>query len=104
MIMVGILLRLLISSILLINYTTCIKRKERDIYYFCQILFCNILIIREDVIAQLRDVHMYLGVPYALPPTGPLRFKDPVACPLWDGEKMAGEYGGYLQIKAFVDF
>jgi carboxylesterase 2 len=36
---------------------------------------------------------MFLGVPFAQPPVGPLRFKDPVTFPLWTGERSATEFG-----------
>ena len=40
-----------------------------------------------------RDVNVFLGVPYAQPPVGPLRFKDPAPFPLWKGERSATEFG-----------
>jgi len=40
-----------------------------------------------------REIHCFLGVPFAEPPVGPLRFKDPVPLPLWTGERTATEYG-----------
>ena len=39
-----------------------------------------------------RDVDAYLGIPYAEPPVGPLRFKAPVA-KSWSGELQATKIG-----------
>ncbi len=38
-------------------------------------------------------LNVYLGIPYAKPPTGSLRYKPPVAEPKWDGIFDAYEYG-----------
>jgi para-nitrobenzyl esterase len=43
---------------------------------------------------NVRDgVHEFLGVPYAAPPVGPLRFRAPVHPAPWDGERDATHYG-----------
>ncbi|XP_035695733.1 fatty acyl-CoA hydrolase precursor, medium chain-like [Branchiostoma floridae] len=39
------------------------------------------------------DVETYLGVPYATPPTGPLRLRNPVPHPEWDGIRNATANG-----------
>ena len=39
-----------------------------------------------------RRVDAYLGIPYAEPPVGPLRFKAPVS-KAWSGELLATSYG-----------
>lgn len=39
--------------------------------------------IRRNVMG--KDVHIYLGVPYAKPPLGPLRFKKPIPLEPWNG-------------------
>ena len=36
---------------------------------------------------------VYLGIPYALPPVGPLRFQAPVAVPSWTGIREATAFG-----------
>lgn len=38
-------------------------------------------------------VHAFLGVPYAAPPRGPLRFAAPVPPSPWDGERQATAFG-----------
>ncbi|WP_052690591.1 carboxylesterase/lipase family protein [Pseudarthrobacter chlorophenolicus] len=38
-------------------------------------------------------VHRFLGIPYAQPPSGELRFRPPVALPAWAGVVDATEYG-----------
>jgi len=38
-------------------------------------------------------VHRFLGIPYAQPPSGELRFRPPVALPQWTGEVDATGYG-----------
>ena len=38
-------------------------------------------------------VHAFLGVPYAAPPVGRLRFSAPEKLKLWTGTRKATEYG-----------
>ena len=40
-----------------------------------------------------RSVHEYLGIPYAQPPVGELRFAPPKPAEPWSGTKDATEYG-----------
>ena len=40
------------------------------------------------------DVAVFRGVPYAAPPVGDLRWKEPVSPPAWDGVRDASENGG----------
>lgn len=42
---------------------------------------------------QLQPVEVFLGVPYAGAPVGPLRFMPPVTSPHWKGIKVADSYG-----------
>ncbi len=37
--------------------------------------------------------HAFLGIPYAVPPVGPLRWKPPVAAAKWSGKKDATNFG-----------
>ena len=43
--------------------------------------------------AAVGDIHVFKGIPYALPPTGPLRWKPPVPAPSWKNTREATEYG-----------
>jgi para-nitrobenzyl esterase len=40
------------------------------------------------------SVYAFLGIPYAAPPTGPLRWKEPQAPTPWTGVKEASQFGG----------
>ncbi|MFP8964067.1 carboxylesterase/lipase family protein [Streptomyces nanhaiensis] len=42
---------------------------------------------------ERRGVDQFLGIPYAAPPVGPLRWKPPKAAPVWQGTRMATELG-----------
>jgi len=42
---------------------------------------------------QRDGVLQFLGVPYAAPPVGDLRFRPPAATPSWDGFREASEFG-----------
>ncbi|QTV79109.1 carboxylesterase family protein [Microbacterium sp. NIBRBAC000506063] len=42
---------------------------------------------------DLGGCHAYLGVPYAAPPVGPLRFAAPVAAAPWAGARDATRFG-----------
>jgi para-nitrobenzyl esterase len=44
-------------------------------------------------ISGARDIYAFLGVPYAEPPTGKLRFNNPQPLALWDGVRDAKEFG-----------
>jgi para-nitrobenzyl esterase len=49
-------------------------------------------------------VHAFLGIPYAAPPVGDLRWKPPVAAPKWSGVRKATEFGAHcMQGKVFGD-
>ena len=49
-------------------------------------------------------VHEFLGIPYAAPPVGDLRWKPPVAAAKWDGVRKATEFGSHcMQGKVFGD-
>ncbi|MGA7751806.1 MAG: carboxylesterase/lipase family protein [Candidatus Sulfotelmatobacter sp.] len=49
-------------------------------------------------------VHSFLGIPYAAPPVGDLRWKPPVAAAKWDGIRKATEFGSHcLQGKIYGD-
>ncbi len=43
--------------------------------------------------AAVGDIHIFKGIPYALPPTGPLRWKPPVPVPRWKNTRDATEFG-----------
>ena len=42
---------------------------------------------------QVQGVQKFLGLPYAEPPTGPLRWRAPVPVAPWTGTLSADEYG-----------
>ncbi len=42
---------------------------------------------------QSGKTHAFLGIPYTLPPVGPLRFKPPSPPACWEGTKDAASYG-----------
>jgi carboxylesterase type B len=42
---------------------------------------------------ESRDVYNFLGVPYAEPPVGSLRFCEPKPVSLWTGTRSATEFG-----------
>ncbi len=49
-------------------------------------------------------VHAFLGIPYAAPPVGDLRWKPPVAAAKWTGVRKAKEFGAHcMQGKVFGD-
>jgi len=49
-------------------------------------------------------VHAFLGIPYATPPVGDLRWKPPVAAAKWSGVRKAVEFGPHcMQGKVFGD-
>jgi len=39
------------------------------------------------------DLRVFKGIPYALPPTGPARWRPPTPMPRWDGDKKTIEFG-----------
>lgn len=39
------------------------------------------------------NIHVFKGIPYALPPTGPMRWKPPVPAPSWKNTREATEFG-----------
>ncbi len=50
------------------------------------------------------DVHAFLGIPYAAPPVGNLRWKPPLAAAKWAGVRKATEFGAHcMQGKVFGD-
>src|SRR5262245_779962 len=42
---------------------------------------------------QAKDVHVFKGVPYALPPTGVRRWRHAEPAPAWSGLRLANAYG-----------
>ena len=46
-----------------------------------------------DTLPQVKSVHEYLGIPYAEPPIGGLRFAPPERVKPWPGIRNATEYG-----------
>ena len=38
-------------------------------------------------------IHIFKGIPFAAPPVGPLRWKEPQPVPSWDGVRKATEFG-----------
>ncbi|XP_047507203.1 uncharacterized protein LOC125051095 [Pieris napi] len=50
------------------------------------------LIVKPGRQYDLQPVEMFLGVPYAAPPTGSFRFMPPVSAPPWSGLKMATRF------------
>ncbi|CAB3227643.1 unnamed protein product [Arctia plantaginis] len=50
------------------------------------------LIVKPSRQYDLQHVEMFLGIPYAAPPTGSLRFMPPVSAPPWSGTKMATRF------------
>ena len=49
--------------------------------------------ILEGVISADDKVRTFKGIPYAAPPVGPLRWKDPQPAAAWEGVRQASEYG-----------
>jgi carboxylesterase 2 len=43
--------------------------------------------------SKVRDVYSFLGIPYATPPVGDLRFREPQPLNLWSGIRDAKEFG-----------
>src|SRR5580693_10385626 len=49
-------------------------------------------------------VHAFLGIPYAAPPVGDLRWKPPAAVAKWTGVRAAKEFGAHcMQGKVYGD-
>src|SRR6266496_2728567 len=49
-------------------------------------------------------VHVFLGIPYAAPPVGDLRWKPPVPIAKWMGVRKATEFGAHcMQGRVFGD-
>ena len=46
-----------------------------------------------DITDKGRDIYTFLGVPYAEPPVGSLRFCSPRQVKLWNGVRDAKEFG-----------
>src|SRR5580658_289233 len=52
---------------------------------------------------DLGDVQAWLGIPYAAPPVGNLRWKAPQPPPSWEGVRTTGRYGNIcMQPKAMA--
>lgn len=47
------------------------------------------------------DVRAFLGIPYAAPPVGRLRWRPPQSAPHWDGVRKAGQFGAMCMQSAF---
>ena len=50
---------------------------------------------RQGIVEGKRDaaVHAFLGIPYAEPPVGELRWKAPVPAAKWNGVRKATDFG-----------
>ena len=44
---------------------------------------------------KLRGIYSFMGIPYAEPPTGKLRFRPPQPLKLWEGQKDCTKFGKY---------
>ncbi|XP_050684582.1 neuroligin-4, Y-linked-like isoform X2 [Leptidea sinapis] len=66
------------------------KRLTREVYLRQGVL--RGLIVKPGRQYDLQPVQMFLGVPYAAPPVGSLRFMPPVSAPPWYGVKMATRF------------
>lgn len=51
------------------------------------------VIVEPKVNRALSSVEQYLGIPYAAPPVGELRFMPPGSAPSWFGVKFADSFG-----------
>ena len=50
------------------------------------------------------SVHAFLGIPYAAPPVGDLRWKPPVPAAKWSGVKKVTDFGPHcMQGRIFAD-
>jgi para-nitrobenzyl esterase len=49
--------------------------------------------VLEGVISADDKVRTFKGIPYAAPPVGPLRWKEPQPAAAWEGVRQASEYG-----------
>lgn len=58
--------------------------------------------IRRNVLG--KDVHVYLGVPFAKPPLGPLRFKKPIPLEPWNGTLFASRQPNTCFQEVFESF
>lgn len=53
---------------------------------------------------EIGSVHAFLGIPYAAPPVGDLRWKPPVPAANWEGVRKATEFGSHcMQTNVFGD-
>lgn len=51
------------------------------------------VVVQPRINQYLRPVEQYLGIPYAAPPVGKLRFMPPGSAPSWFGTKYADTFG-----------
>ena len=56
----------------------------------------------EGVISADDKVRTFKGVPYAAPPVGPLRWKEPMPAQSWTGVRPASEYGARWHVQGPV--
>ena len=70
------------------------------IFSFITFLKCEIIEIEdgklEGTVLKTRkelDIHAFLGIPYAEPPEGDLRFQPPVPNKKWEGTNYATKFG-----------
>ena len=42
---------------------------------------------------RIRGIYSFMGIPYAEPPVGKLRFKPPQALKVWEGQKDCTKFG-----------
>ena len=54
----------------------------------------------QGVFAEIPDVYVYRGIPYAAAPIGDLRWKEPQPVVAWEGVKIADTFGhpGYQAV------
>ena len=48
---------------------------------------------------QDKNVYSFLGIPYATPPVGVLRFQSPQTLKMWSGKRLATQYGKYMVLQ-----
>lgn len=51
------------------------------------------VLLGESVVVGQQTIHVFRGIPYAVPPVGTRRWKPPEAAPGWTGERLAFEFG-----------
>ena len=84
----------LINAVLLIYVmqTTGVEREEKHASFIVQ-TESGAVVGKTETLLHGKLVHEYLGIPYAEPPVGELRFAAPKPAKPWSGIKDATEYG-----------